>query len=210
MAFLNETKEALNQELGSATKANILVGGDELFEVEEALRYTLGRFHMIVGFYGGVARYACFSKERPDPQLFDDRDIEVALALVAPGASWRTVERDASTSDSDDDPSQSNATGSSWVISEYRTTIKDTSGNVVEIIAFHRTIKPYFLAYTPSVLSKKSGRIHDPMQSMDEKLDQLLSDMNTATSPETKIDCIIAVVNELVAERKAQRKSVSP
>jgi hypothetical protein len=40
------------------------------------------------------------------------------------------------------------------------------------------------------------------MIAMDEKLDKLVTDMNTAATPDKKIDATIAVINEIVAQHK--------
>ncbi len=40
------------------------------------------------------------------------------------------------------------------------------------------------------------------MKAMDEKLDKLVIDMNTSATPEKKLDAVIAVLNEMVAQHK--------
>lgn len=40
------------------------------------------------------------------------------------------------------------------------------------------------------------------MKAMDERLDKLVIDMNTATTPEKKLEAAIAVINEMVAQHK--------
>lgn len=40
------------------------------------------------------------------------------------------------------------------------------------------------------------------MKAMDERLDKLVTDMNTAVTPDKKLDGAIAVINEMVAQHK--------
>jgi len=191
MAILNETKETLNKELGSPTKANILVGGDEHFQADEAWRYTVGRFEVTVGFRHGLSRYACFYKDPQDNPQFEDRDVEVSLALLAPASSWSSYERDA-----DDLAAKTEAP---WVICEYKTPITDIAGNKSGIIACHRTIKPHFLAYTQVNASPQT-------ESPDDRLNELLLNLNTDAKPEKKLDAAIAAINELAAQQRAMRE----
>jgi hypothetical protein len=191
MGILNESKDRLSEFFGAPQPAQILVGGDELFEVEEAFLYTIGRFLVTVGFYRGVSRYACFSKEKRDDPLFDDRDVEVSLALIAPESEWSTSETD---SENDEGPDTLEPTESSWIISEYETTVTDSEGNDVDIIAAHRRFKPYLLAYT---------LIDAPLvDGVDGKLAHLASNMNKAKNLEAKVDAVIALLNEMLAERE--------
>ena len=44
------------------------------------------------------------------------------------------------------------------------------------------------------------------MKAMDERLDKLVIDMNTAATPEKKLDAAIAVINEMVAQHKKIRE----
>ena len=63
MAILTETKRQLSERFGEAKRDNVLIGGDESFKADEAFRFILGKFHVSVGFQGGIAHYACFAKE---------------------------------------------------------------------------------------------------------------------------------------------------
>ena len=44
------------------------------------------------------------------------------------------------------------------------------------------------------------------MKAMDERLDRLVIDMNTAATPEKKLDAAIAVINEMVAQHKKMHR----
>ncbi|MGA3170557.1 MAG: hypothetical protein ABSE62_06045 [Chthoniobacteraceae bacterium] len=183
----------MSELFGAPEPAQILVGGDELFEVEEAFLYTIGRFLVTVGFYRGVSRYACFAKDKRDDPLFDDRDVEVSLALIAPESEWSTSEAE---SDDDEGPDTLEPTESSWIICEYETTVTDSEGNEVDIVAAHRRFKPYLLAYALIDAPEDEGE--------DGKLGQLASNMNKAKNLEAKVDAVIALLNELLAQRKAE------
>ena len=47
------------------------------------------------------------------------------------------------------------------------------------------------------------------MKAMDEKLDKLVTDMNTATTPEKKLESTIAVINEMVAQHKKMHEQAA-
>jgi vancomycin resistance protein YoaR len=46
-------------------------------------------------------------------------------------------------------------------------------------------------------------QMHTQMTAMDEKMDKLLVDLNAALTPEKKLDAVVAIINEMAAERKA-------
>ena len=56
-------------------------------------------------------------------------------------------------------------------------------------------------------------KMHDEMQpemkAMDEKLDKLVIDMNTAVTPEKKLDAAIAVINQMVAQHKKMHEKMA-
>jgi len=47
------------------------------------------------------------------------------------------------------------------------------------------------------------------MKAMDERLDKLVTDMNTATTPEKKLEAAIAVINEMVAQHKKMHEQAA-
>jgi hypothetical protein len=61
-----------------------------------------------------------------------------------------------------------------------------------------------------AALSQEPPPTHEEMQAevktMDERLDKLVIDMNTAATPEKKLDATIAVLNEMVAQHKKMRE----
>ena len=61
-----------------------------------------------------------------------------------------------------------------------------------------------------SALCQEPPPTHEEMQAemktMDERLDKLVIDMNTAATPEKKLDATIAVLNEMVAQHKKMRE----
>lgn len=67
-------------------------------------------------------------------------------------------------------------------------------------------IIPAFAQEPKSMAQGPGMRMHDDMQAemkaMDEKLDKLVIDMNTAATPDKKLDSAIAVINEIVAQHK--------
>jgi len=67
-------------------------------------------------------------------------------------------------------------------------------------------IVPAFAQEPKSMPQGPGMKMHDDMQAemkaMDEKLDKLVIDMNTAATPEKKLDSAIAVINEMVAQHK--------
>lgn len=46
------------------------------------------------------------------------------------------------------------------------------------------------------------------MKAMDDRLDKLVVDMNTAATPEKKLDGVIAVVNEMAAQHKKMHEKM--
>jgi hypothetical protein len=192
MWLLNEHKRRLDETLGAPTKAQLLVGGEELFEAEEAYLYVVGRFFVTVGFHGGVSRYACFSKDKTDDPMFDDRDVEVSLALISPDARWDVTGKEHEDSGNDGQPTDTVL----GIISQYETAIKDSNGKMVRITAAHRSFRPHFLAYTVS----PPPAAHAPV--MSKRLEKLAREMNASETSAEKVDAVIAVINELLSERK--------
>lgn len=47
------------------------------------------------------------------------------------------------------------------------------------------------------------------MKAMDDRLDKLVVDMNAAATPDTKIDAVVAVVNEMVAQHKKMHERMA-
>jgi len=58
----------------------------------------------------------------------------------------------------------------------------------------------------PPESGMKSKGMHEDMQAemkaMDEKLDKLVVDMNAAATPEKRLEAVMAVINEMVAQHK--------
>lgn len=65
---------------------------------------------------------------------------------------------------------------------------------------------------TPKGTAEMKG-MHEEMKAdikaMDEKLDKLVVDMNAALTPDKKLDAVIAVVNEMVAQRKKMHETMA-
>ena len=66
--------------------------------------------------------------------------------------------------------------------------------------AFSQDQKP--MGGGPEMKMKMHEEMSAEMKAMDEKLDKLVIDMNTAATPEKKLDAAIAVINEMVAQHK--------
>jgi hypothetical protein len=71
----------------------------------------------------------------------------------------------------------------------------------ISVPAFAQGQKP-----TPQESGTKSKAMHQEMQAemkaMDEKLDKLVVDMNAAATPEKRLEAVMAVINEMVAQHK--------
>jgi len=201
MALLNETKEDLDNQFGVPKKAQALVGGGKLFEAEATYCYNVGRFLVTIGFRNDIARYASFAKDRRDEQAFDDRDVDVCLALLAPESYWSLCNKDSAEGEAASEAAQ--AGDPTWIISQYETILRDTRGNELAIVASQRKVRPYVLAYVLDAIPSRLTHAQDRKRANSEKLDHLALKMNTATTPERKIDAVIAVLNELLSERRA-------
>ncbi len=192
MPLLNEEKRELDEMFGAPKAAQLLVGGEELFEAEEAHLYVIGRFLVTVGFHDGVSRYACFSKEQRDDPLFDDRNVEVSLALIAPDARWGVSAKEENEPQGDGQQMETLL----GIIAQYETVIRDAEGSTVRLTAAHRSFKPYLLAYTVKPPPAEAA------PTISRKLEKLVREMNASESQAGKINAVIAVINELLAERK--------
>src|ERR1041384_1461588 len=61
----------------------------------------------------------------------------------------------------------------------------------------------------PEMKMKMHEEMSTEMKAMDEKLDKLVIDMNTATTPEKKLEAAIAVINEMVAQHKKMHEKAA-
>jgi hypothetical protein len=143
MPILGLNKQDIDQLLGSPTMANNLIGGDDFFKGEKAFEYDVGDFLATVGFYRDISRYVCFTKQTLAEQAFAPEDVQSCLMLIDPASEWK--------SSTDPNPASSPTIGSSGTTTQYRTTIKDATGNDVAVLAWHRTTKPYVFAYCPLI-----------------------------------------------------------
>jgi len=145
MAILAQNKQDVDQQLGSPTIANNLIGGEDFFKGEKAFEYDVGDFLATVGFYGDISRYVCFTKQSLAEQAFAPEDVESCLMLIAPASEWK--------SSTDPNPASSGdkTIGSTGTTTQYQTTTKDATGNDVDVLAWHRTTKPYVFAYCPLI-----------------------------------------------------------
>jgi len=157
MAILTQTKAAVDQQFGPPTMADNLIGGDDFFKREEAYQYSVGDLQVIVGFYSGIGRYVAFTKGMLDPQQFASEDVQSSLMLIAPPSQWK--------SSADQTPAPAPAGGAkpstpppAHVIGSvgadvtYQCTIKDSAGNDVSVLAWHRSDKAYVFAYCPLMM----------------------------------------------------------
>src|SRR5438552_9834181 len=60
---------------------------DDIRRGEKNWEYDFGNFHVNVGFYDDVARYAAFTKK--SGMSFNENDMRSVLALVAPISKWK-------------------------------------------------------------------------------------------------------------------------
>jgi hypothetical protein len=146
VAILTKSKQEVDQQFGMPVMASNLIGGGDFFKGEKAYEYDVGDFRVVVGFYKDIGRYACFRKQSLADQAFAPEDVESSLMLIAPASQWK--------SSTDSNPASSGdkktfTIGSTGTTSQYQTTIKDLGGNDVDVLAWHRTTKPYVFAYCP-------------------------------------------------------------
>jgi hypothetical protein len=68
--------------------------------------------------------------------------------LIAPASEWKSSTNSNPASSGDKNPFTIGSTGTT---TQYQTTIKDATGNDVDVLAWHRTTKPYVFAYCPLI-----------------------------------------------------------
>jgi hypothetical protein len=97
---------------------------------------------------GDISRYVCFTKQSLAEQAFAPEDVESCLMLIAPASEWKSSTNSNPASSGDKNPFTIGSTGTT---TQYQTTIKDATGNDVDVLAWHRTTKPYVFAYCPLI-----------------------------------------------------------
>ena len=125
MNILTQTKNHVAAELTGERFAQALIGG---FHIESAWEYDFGGTLTVrVGYYNGIARYACFIKATLGGSLkFAPQEVEACLVSIA--AEW-TAETAAA-----EPPAVPTA--------RYR-----CKEGVVTALAWHKDDKPYVFAY---------------------------------------------------------------
>ena len=88
MNILTQTKDQIAAQLTGERFAQALIGG---FHVESAWEYDFGGTLTVrIGYYNGIARYACFIKATLGASLkFAPEEVEACLLSIA--ATWTTV-----------------------------------------------------------------------------------------------------------------------
>lgn len=129
MNILTQTRGDVAAQLTGERFAQALIGG---FRIESAWEYDFGGTLTVrVGYYNGIARYACFIKATLGASLkFAAQEVDACLLSVA--ASWTTVA----------------ATGTPPPVPTI--TYRCTEG-AVTALAWHKNDKPYVFAYVPSL-----------------------------------------------------------
>ena len=129
MNILTQTKDQIAAQLTGERFAQALIGG---FHVESAWEYDFGGTLTVrIGYYNGIARYACFIKATLGASLkFAPEEVEACLLSIA--ATWTTV--------------TAAAEPSAVPTIRYRCT-----EGAVTALAWHKDDKPYVFAYVPSL-----------------------------------------------------------